>query len=125
MQILTSALLVAALLAGQTLAASLLAREEPNCSSEDNFDPRNSPSFLSPCTGLGHNAYKCDSGALVVIKPSQIVLRAGKADSKVMVSCGPNGDFATLYHCKAGHGQSFSSNCYSEQVHFVQNASEL
>ncbi|GAB0133488.1 hypothetical protein EsDP_00001895 [Epichloe bromicola] len=127
MQILTSTLLAAALLAGQTLAADLLATQgDPNCGVGLSLGTKDYTLNVF-CNLNKQNVYFCgDTGASVVHKQSRIILRAGKVDSTVLVECGPHGESGTIYHCKAGHWERFSEPvCKEGQITSVQSVHEI
>jgi antirestriction protein len=116
MQILTSALLAAAL-AGQA---------NPDCG-EGTFSKTDHYTPVTDCALKQHNVYYCgDSGTTIVHKQSQIVLRAGKVDSTVLVSCGPHGEWGRIYHCRAGQSERFREpNCKGWPIGTVESIKEL
>ncbi|KAJ0273108.1 hypothetical protein COL940_010056, partial [Colletotrichum noveboracense] len=114
MQISYFAILATALLSGEALAAC----------GEGTFNGKpNSYQRVSNCGLKQNNVYFCgDSGTSVVHKQSQLVLRAGKVDSTVLVAC--NG-YGFLYHCSAGETGRFREPQCKGAVWEVENVKEL
>ncbi|EXF85164.1 hypothetical protein CFIO01_03235 [Colletotrichum fioriniae PJ7] len=102
-----------ALLSGQALAVC----------GEGTFNRKyNGYKRISNCNLNANNVYFCgDSGTSVVHKQSQLVLRAGKVDSTVLVNC--NG-YGFLYHCSAGEEGRFREPQCKGAVWEVENIKE-
>ncbi|KAL0943379.1 uncharacterized protein CTRU02_201265 [Colletotrichum truncatum] len=114
MHIITSSVVTLALLAGQALAVC----------GEGTFNGNtNNIKRVSNCSLNKNNVYFCgSSGTSVVHKQSQLMLRAGKVDSTVLVNCGGYGFF---YHCSAGEEARFREPTCKGAVWEVENIKEL
>ncbi|KAL0937057.1 uncharacterized protein CTRU02_206788 [Colletotrichum truncatum] len=79
---------------------------------------------VSNCVLKQNNVYFCgDSGTTVVHKQSQLMLRAGKVDSTVLVGCANFSGY--LYHCSAGEEARFREPNCKGAVWQVENVKEL
>lgn len=121
--ILTSALLAAAL-TGQTLSAGHKppTNQNPSCG-EETFTWKDTWKVIPDCVLKGQNVYYCGgSGATVIHKKTQIELRAGKVDSRVLVSCG---DRNMIYRCRARQSDRFHDlYCSNSEVSSVNSIKE-
>ncbi|KXH45642.1 hypothetical protein CSIM01_09711 [Colletotrichum simmondsii] len=113
MQFSAISIMAVALLSGQTLASC----------GEGTFNGKyNGYKRVSNCNLNANNVYFCgDSGTSVVHKQSQLVLRAGRVDSTVLVNC--NG-YGFLYHCSAGEEGRFREPQCKGAVWEVENIRE-
>lgn len=114
MQIPYFSILSTALLPGQALAAC----------GEGTFNNKpNSYRRVSNCGLKQNNVCFCgDSGTSVVYKQSQLVLRAGKVDSTVLVACD---GYGFLYHCSASETGRFREPQCKGAVWEVENVKEI
>ncbi|KAG6127908.1 hypothetical protein E4U35_002489 [Claviceps purpurea] len=83
-----------------------------------------------PCALKSEGVYYCgDSGTTIVHKQSQLMFRAGKVDSTVVVNCAqtPDGAFNYyyLYHCSANESARFKEPFCKGAISSIESIKEF